>query len=46
LNLSFFSTDDEIEYILNAVQFVASEGWKFLPLVSVHSQEEISLCFI
>jgi hypothetical protein len=34
LNLSFFSTDDEIEYILNAVQFVATEGWKFLPLVS------------
>ncbi|CAF1304467.1 unnamed protein product [Adineta ricciae] len=32
LNLSFFANDYEIEYILHAVQFVATEGWKFLPL--------------
>ena len=37
LNLSFFANDYEIEYILHAVQFVATEGWKFLPLVSKRS---------
>jgi len=33
LNLSFFATEDDIDYILDAVDFVATEGWKFLPLV-------------
>ena len=41
LNLSFFATDDEIDYVLNAVQFVASEGWKFLPLVSLRNRNQI-----
>jgi len=40
LNLSYFANDDEIEYILNAVQFVASEGWKFLPLVRSQKQKK------
>ncbi|CAF4593322.1 unnamed protein product, partial [Rotaria magnacalcarata] len=31
-NLPYFTNDDEIEYVLNAVQFIATEGWKFLPL--------------
>ncbi|CAM4865155.1 unnamed protein product [Rotaria socialis] len=31
-NLSYFINDDEIEYVLNAIQFIAIEGWKFLPL--------------
>jgi len=43
LNLSFFATDDEIEYVLNAVQFVASEGWKFLPLVNIKKKKRIFL---
>jgi hypothetical protein len=33
LNLPFFVTNDEIEYILDAVEFIAAHGWKFLPLV-------------
>ncbi|CAF0830779.1 unnamed protein product [Rotaria sordida] len=32
LNLAYFTNDDDIEYVLNAVQFIATEGWKFLPL--------------
>jgi len=31
LNLPYFVNDDEIDYILDAVEFVAEEGWKFLP---------------
>ncbi len=45
LNLSFFATDDEIEYVLNAVQFVASEGWKFLPLVNIKKKRIFLLFF-
>jgi hypothetical protein len=29
-----FANDDEVDYVLDAVQFVAAEGWKFLPQVS------------
>jgi len=32
LNLPFFATDDEINYIFDAVDFIATHGWKFLPL--------------
>lgn len=34
-NLPFYANDDDIDYILDAIQFVASEGWKFLPLVNI-----------
>jgi len=32
-NLSYFVTAEENEYILNAVEFIANHGWKFLALV-------------
>ncbi|CAF3318405.1 unnamed protein product, partial [Rotaria sp. Silwood2] len=32
LNLSYFASDKEIDYILNAIEFLAIHGWKFLPL--------------
>ncbi|CAF4686857.1 unnamed protein product, partial [Rotaria sp. Silwood1] len=31
-NLSYFASDEEVDYILNALEFIANEGWKFLPL--------------
>ncbi|CAF1516915.1 unnamed protein product [Rotaria sordida] len=31
-NLSYFASDEEVDYILNALEFIADEGWKFLPL--------------
>ncbi|CAF3474593.1 unnamed protein product [Rotaria sp. Silwood1] len=31
-NLSYFASDKEVDYILNAVEFIAHEGWKFLSL--------------
>ena len=31
LNLPWFSSDDEIQFVLEAIQFVAEKGWKFLP---------------
>ena len=33
-NLSYFASEEEIDYILNALEFVAEEGWKFLSLVN------------
>ncbi|CAF0999794.1 unnamed protein product [Rotaria sordida] len=30
LNLPYFASDKEIEYILDALEFVANDGWKFL----------------
>ncbi|CAF2661286.1 unnamed protein product [Rotaria sp. Silwood2] len=32
LNLSYFASDEEVDYILNAIEFIANNGWKFLPL--------------
>ncbi len=32
-NLSYFASDEEVDYILNALEFIANEGWKFLSLV-------------
>ncbi|CAF1335159.1 unnamed protein product, partial [Didymodactylos carnosus] len=32
LNLPYFSTEEEINFILNALEFVANNGWKLLPL--------------
>ncbi|CAF4390161.1 unnamed protein product [Rotaria sp. Silwood2] len=31
-NLSYFISDEEVDYILNAVEFIANDGWKFLSL--------------
>lgn len=32
-NLAYFISDDEVEYIIKAVKFVSTDGWRFLPLV-------------
>jgi hypothetical protein len=33
LNLAYFADDAEIDWILDALEFIASNGWRFLPLV-------------
>ncbi len=37
LNLSYFASDEEVNYLLNALEFIAEEGWKFLSLVRTNS---------
>jgi len=32
VNFNYFISDTELNYIINAVDFVATHGWKFLPL--------------
>jgi len=44
LNLSYFVNDQEIDYILNAIEFLAYHAWKFLP--SVKSYNIISYSII
>lgn len=34
LNLAYFMPDEEIEYLLTAVNIIANEGWKLLPQYS------------
>jgi hypothetical protein len=34
-NLSYFASNEEVDYILNALEFIANDGWKFLPLVEI-----------
>ena len=34
-NLSYFASDKEVDYILNALEFIANYGFKFLLLVKV-----------
>jgi hypothetical protein len=34
LNLSYFASEEELNYILNAIEFIAEYAWRFLPLVS------------
>ncbi|CEG47580.1 hypothetical protein F444_17437, partial [Plasmopara halstedii] len=31
MSFPYFADDAEVEYILDAVRFIAEEGWKFLP---------------
>ncbi|CAF3815482.1 unnamed protein product [Rotaria sp. Silwood1] len=31
-NLAYFASNEEVDYILNAIEFIANDGWKFLPL--------------
>lgn len=35
-NLSYFISDEEVDYILNAIEFIANDGWKFLSMVEIH----------
>ena len=35
LNFNYFITDEEIEYVLDAVEFVAQYGWMFLPMYDI-----------
>jgi selenocysteine lyase/cysteine desulfurase len=37
LNLSYFASDEEVDYLLNALEFIAEEGWRFLSLVRKNS---------
>lgn len=32
VNFNYFMSDEEYQYVLDAIDFVATEGWKFLPL--------------
>ncbi|CAF4615392.1 unnamed protein product [Rotaria socialis] len=34
LNLSYFTSDEGVDYVLNAIEFIANDGWQFLPLVN------------
>jgi len=38
INLSWFSDDDEIDFIISAVRLVATEGWKLLPLYRFNNE--------
>ncbi|CAF1010941.1 unnamed protein product [Rotaria sordida] len=40
-NLSYFASDEEVDYILNAVEFIANDGWKFLPLYTYDPQTAV-----
>ncbi|CAF2661197.1 unnamed protein product [Rotaria sp. Silwood2] len=37
-NLSYFISDEEVDYILNAVEVIANDGWKFLPMYTYNSE--------
>jgi hypothetical protein len=41
-NLSYFASDEEVDYILNAVKFIAEYGWMFLSLVRTISSLKIN----
>ncbi|ELU08113.1 hypothetical protein CAPTEDRAFT_90010, partial [Capitella teleta] len=38
LNLPFFMTDDELDFVLEAVKLVAEFGWKLLPLYNFNPE--------
>ncbi|CAF4346976.1 unnamed protein product [Rotaria sp. Silwood2] len=40
-NLSYFANDDEIDYILNAIDFIANYGWMFLSLYTYNPDTSI-----
>jgi hypothetical protein len=31
VNFSFFLTDQDIEYVIEAIEFISEYGWMFLP---------------
>ncbi|GLD96888.1 hypothetical protein PINS_up005571 [Pythium insidiosum] len=35
LNVAYFMDDEEVEYVLSAVHFVATDGWRFLSLYEI-----------
>ena len=37
LNLPWFSTEDEIDYIMSALDLVTADGWKLLPLYTFNA---------
>ena len=37
LNFNYFITDEEIDYILKGIEFVAKYGWMLLPYYEVSS---------
>ncbi|CAF4573187.1 unnamed protein product, partial [Rotaria sp. Silwood2] len=40
-NLAYFVTDQEADYILNAVEFIANDGWKFLSLYTYDAKTAV-----
>ncbi|CAF3369458.1 unnamed protein product [Rotaria socialis] len=41
LNLSYFIDDNEVNYILKAVDFISKYGWRFLPLYTYNTRTAI-----
>ena len=39
INLPYFASDTVIDYILDAIDMVATHGWKLLPQVSTHAMK-------
>lgn len=35
-NLAYFLSEERVEFVLNAIAFVAEYGWRFLPLYSIN----------
>ncbi|CAM4916201.1 unnamed protein product [Rotaria socialis] len=40
-NLSYFASGKEVDYILNAVEFIATDGWKFLSLYTYNPETAV-----
>ncbi|CAF3622165.1 unnamed protein product [Rotaria socialis] len=40
-NLPYFASDDEVNYILGAIEFVASFAWRFLPLYQYNQETAV-----
>ncbi|CAF2928451.1 unnamed protein product [Rotaria sp. Silwood2] len=40
-NLSYFIDDEEVNYILDSIDFIAQNGWRFLPLYMYDSKTAI-----
>ncbi|CAF4229196.1 unnamed protein product [Rotaria magnacalcarata] len=40
-NLSYFASDKEVDYILNAIEFIATDGWKFLSLYTYNPETAV-----
>ncbi|CAM4805081.1 unnamed protein product [Rotaria magnacalcarata] len=38
VTLPYFASDEEINYILDAIDFIASDGWRFLPLYTYNQE--------
>jgi selenocysteine lyase/cysteine desulfurase/tRNA(Ile)-lysidine synthase TilS/MesJ len=38
LNLPWFASDEEVDFVLEAVRLVARDGWKFLPLYRFNNE--------